>query len=186
MVETGIINGVALQPQSDKLLQLPTPPNTQVMKFEAMMTRSDQAPAVENTTLLQINHGDATNSSDLKNVLLNKIANLDNAYKKAVSGSQDIPKFNEFLAANLDKSSTEVNRTRSYPELPTGSAQHHEARYDSILERSQRYATASLEYQGMVANSLSRSKIFIANFEAITSAVRNLAEGFKTLFRSGG
>ena len=27
MVETGMINGVALQPQSDKLLQLPAPPN---------------------------------------------------------------------------------------------------------------------------------------------------------------
>ena len=74
MVETGMINGVALQPQSDKLLQLPAPPNAQVMKFEAMMTQSDQAPAVENTTLLQVNDSDAANSSDLKNVFLNKIS----------------------------------------------------------------------------------------------------------------
>ncbi|MDX9990350.1 hypothetical protein [Thiothrix unzii] len=186
MVETGMINGVALQPQSDKLLQLPAPPNAQVMKFEAMMTQSDQAPSVENTTLLQVNDSDAANSSDLKNVLLNKIANLDSAYNKVVSGSQDLPKFNEFLAANLDKSSAKVNQTRSYPELPTGSIQDHGARYESIVERSQAYAAVSLEYQGMMANSLSRSKLFMANFQALTSAVRNLAEGFKTLFRSGG
>ena len=184
MVETGMINGVALHPQSDKLLQLPAPPNTQVMKFEAMMTQSDQAPAIENTTLLQVNESDAANSSDLKNVLLNKIANLDSAYNKVVSGSQDVPKFNEFLAANLDKSTT-VNQTRSYPEIPRV-LQDANSHYDSTLEHSRAYAKASLEYQGMIANSVSKSKIFMANFEALTSAVRNLSEGFKTLFRSGG
>lgn len=186
MVETGMINGAIFQSYSDKLLQLPAPPHAQVMKFESMMTQTDQAPAIDNTTLLQLNNSDTTNSSDLKNIFLNKIANLDSAYNKVISGSQDLPKFNEFLEANLDKPATTVNQIRSYPELPTSLTQDNSAYYERILERSQAYATASLTYQGMIANSLSKSKIFMANFEVITSAVRNLAEGFKTLFRSGG
>jgi len=184
MVESGMVSGLVFQPPSNQLLQLPAPSNAQVMKFEAMMTQSDKAQTVENSTLLQTNNSDTGNSSDLKNALLDRIAKMDSAYNKVVSGSQEIPKFHEFLAANMDKSANGVNQVRSYPELPANSVQKQGAKYESLIERSQAYASASLEYQAMLANSLSRSKLFSANFQALTSAVQKLAEGFKTLFRT--
>ncbi|QTR51153.1 hypothetical protein [Candidatus Thiothrix anitrata] len=184
MVESGIVSGLVFQPPNNQLLQLPAPSNAQVMKFEAMMTQSDKAQIIENSTLLQTSNSDTGNSTDLKNVLLDKIAKMDSAYNRVVSGSQEVPKFHEFLTANMDKSSQGVNQVRSYPEVPANSVEDRSTKFERLIERSQAYTSASLEYQAMLANSLSRSKLFSANFQALTSAVQKLAEGFKTLFRT--
>ena len=123
---------------------------------------------------------------DFKQSTIDKMVEMDGSYQKMLSQFSTMPGFNQFAAERLGKVDDNVNKVRSYPEVPDAKGQDWTKSWDKALKSNQDYMAVGLEYQNMLTRWTMSSSFWMSKFNLISAAVNQVSQGFKTLFRTGG
>lgn len=178
--------GNAANPQQT----LPTPNSQDVMRFEHIMNQGLEGDISANSTLsdkpdvplLQLQASPDAQNVDFKQAAVNTISDLDSSYHQMLSQFSTMPNFSQFMSEKLTK--VETNEMRTYPEV--GSANSSANSMDKTVKNTQEYMTAALDYNSNLSRWSMNANMWMSKFTLISSAVNQVSQGFKTLFRTGG
>lgn len=169
---------------------LPSPSAQDVMRFEHILNQGTAGtdaviPATQqDTQLLQLKPTVEPGTTDFKQAAINTISDIDGSYHRMLDQLSNMPKFNEFMAEKLG--SPEKSGMRTYPEVSAERAGDGQKQLQSMVKNSQDYMGATLEYNSMMTRWSMNANMWMGKFSLISSAVNQVAQGFKTLFRTGG
>lgn len=169
---------------------LPSPSMQDVARFENILNQNAPPMAdISNTqansgTLLQLTNPASNNTADFNQAAIKTIESLDNSYHSMLDRFGTMPSFSSFVS---DKSiSADSNSMRTYPEVATGQTNSLQQSSHQHTQDAKSYMTAALEYNGALTKWGMNASIWMSKFSLISSAVNQVSQGFKTLFRTGG
>jgi hypothetical protein len=166
---------------------LPSPSTQGVMRFEQILNQDsalgeNTSVTPANGQLLQLKETDKPETADFKQAAINAIADMDSSYHGMLGQFANMPKFNEYVAEKIGASDSK--QMRSYPDV---SAQSNGGKkLPDMVSSTKDYMSAALEYNGMMTRWTMNSNMWMSKFSLISSAVNQVSQGFKTLFRTGG
>lgn len=174
--------------------QLPSASMQDVKRFENIllnpnmdMDQKSLNVSKADIPILQLKQPDSTQTPvDFKQSTIDKMVEMDSTYQKMLSQFSNMPGFNQFAAERLGKTDDSVSKVRSYPEIAETKNQDWTQGWQDALKNNQDYMAVSLEYQNMLTRWTMNSGFWMSKFNLISSAVNQVAQGFKTLFRTGG
>ena len=169
---------------------LPAPNSQDVMRFEHIMNQGLEGDISANPALLdkpdvpllQLQASPDAQNVDFKQAAVNTISDLDSSYHQMLSQFSTMPNFSQFMSEKLTK--VETNEMRTYPEV--GSANSSANSMDKTVKNTQEYMTAALDYNSNLSRWSMNANMWMSKFTLISSAVNQVSQGFKTLFRTGG
>lgn len=168
---------------------LPAPTTQDVMRFEQIMTQGVGDGAdfavldkVERP-LLQIQSSQQVGKVDFKEAAVNTILDVDGSYHRMLGQFSEMPRFGEYVTAKLPE--VDHRQLRSYPDVGDQRTSAQQP-MDTAVNSMREYMQAALEYNGMMTRWTINSNMWMSKFTLISSAVNQIASGFKTLFRTGG
>lgn len=164
--------------------QLPSASMNDVKRFDDILkygsTDTVNPSAVDNTSILQLQKADTTASGDFKSLLINKAADMDSAYHNLLTRFDNMPRYTDYLAQNSGMNAD----MRTYPNVST------KKDYPQLLQESvnqtQATLSASSDYQRMLTRWGISMNMWSSKMTIVTTAVSQVSQGFKTLFRAAG
>jgi len=173
---SSFVDNALVQPQI-----LPAPLSQNVMRFDSVFSQrksvEDIAPV--NTGILQLKNDDSEFSST--DSLMSKVVDIDDSYQKLMSDFFNKPQFKDFLP---DKVNASQNDMRTYPYVDD--SKDVAAKYMDLSKKNQQYNEAAINYADVITLRNIKSQMWLSNMKIISSAVKQVSEGFKTLFRAAG
>jgi hypothetical protein len=79
-----------------------------------------------------------------------------------------------------------ANEMRTYPEVGNGNPQDWGKQLAASTKATQEYMNAALDYNGMLTHWSMNAQMWMSKFALVSSAVNQVSQGFKTLFRAAG
>lgn len=73
-----------------------------------------------------------------------------------------------------------------HPHCRGDSLNNPQRHFDALLKSTENQMQASLDYQRNLSGWANKSQMWIAGMNVISSAMNQVAQGFKTLFRAAG
>ncbi|WGZ91770.1 MAG: hypothetical protein QJT80_04660 [Candidatus Thiocaldithrix dubininis] len=179
-----------LAPLSQPPLQeLPDASRAQVTKFEDILNidqtefnNIDGIPK-DRTPILQITPEPDAAPNSIHDAVMQKIGKVDGSYQGMLEDLTNMPKYSDSLI-NAD-SIHNSNELRSYPAVGD-SLNNPQRHFDALLKSTENQMQASLDYQRNLSGWANKSQMWIAGMNVISSAMNQVAQGFKTLFRAAG
>jgi hypothetical protein len=179
-----------LAPLSQSPIQeLPDASRAQVTKFEDILNidqtefnNIDGIPK-DRTPVLQVTPEPAAAPNSIHDAVMQKIGKVDGSYQGMLEDLTNMPKFSETL--RNAESQFNNNDMRTYPSVGDGLA-NSKLHFDEVLKTTENQMQASLDYQHNLSSWANKSQMWIAGMNVISSAMNQVAQGFKTLFRAAG
>jgi hypothetical protein len=173
-----LINNFLAKPQL-----LPAPPSQDVMKFDSVFSqrKSLEDVATVDTGILQLKGTDNSNTGNLTDSAMSKIVDIDGSYQKLMSEFFNRPQLKDFLP---DQASAGRNDMRTYPHVD--GSKDVAGRYMELAEKNRQHNEAAIKYADVITLRNIKSQMWFSNMKIISSAVKQVSEGFKTLFRAAG
>jgi hypothetical protein len=188
-MDTGSVLSTLAPLSQSPLQELPDASRAQVTKFEDILNidqtefnNIDGIPK-DRTPILQITPEPDTASGSIHDAIMQKIGKTDSSYQGMLEDLTNMPKYSETLK-NAEHSHNN-NELRSYPAVGD-SANNPRGHFDDILKSTESQMQASLDYQHNLSSWANKSQMWIAGMNVISSAMNQVAQGFKTLFRAAG
>ena len=179
-----------LAPLSQPPIQeLPDLSRAQVTKFEDILNidqtefnNLDGVPK-DRTPILQITPAPDAAPSSIHDAIMQKVGKIDNSYQGMLEDLTNMPKYSETL--HNAESHYNNHELRSYPTVGDSLA-NPQKHFDDVLKSAESQMQASLDYQRNLSGWANKSQMWIAGMNVISSAMNQVAQGFKTLFRAAG
>lgn len=173
------------QPMQD-VLRLDNVVDQKIMVGTGSETRLDAAGAsMRDAPVLQIKEPVTSETPDFKHLMLNKASEMDKSYHNMMTQFSNVPTFNDALA-NVRKAGT-PDQMRTYPEAIGGSnVDHAVAQIKQSAMDTVQTMQASSSYNHMITQWGINSQLWMSKMNVITTAVSQVSQGFKTLFRISG
>lgn len=190
---SSLVNSAALTPPMQGVQSLPMQ-SQQTLRLDSTMTQKlesvgtnglDAAGAsLRDTPVLQLKEPITTDRADFKQMLLNKATEMDQSYHNMMSQFAQMPKFSDALA-EVRKSATGAMRT--YPDTASSNGVDAAVRHikQSAVETTQ-IMQASSTYNQRITQWGINSQLWMTKMNIVTTAVSQVSQGIKTLFRLSG
>ena len=169
--------------------ELPEASYAQVTKFEDVLNidqtefnNIDGVPK-DRTPILQITPEPGTEPKSIHDAIMQKIGKVDGSYQGMLEDLTNMPKFSETL--RNAENNFNANELRTYPAVGDNLA-NPKKHFDEVLKTTENQMQASLDYQHNLSSWANKSQMWIAGMNVISSAMNQVAQGFKTLFRAAG
>ena len=169
--------------------ELPEASYAQVTKFEDVLNidqtefnNIDGVPK-DRTPILQITPEPGTEPKSIHDAIMQKIGKVDGSYQGMLEDLTNMPKFSETL--RNAENNFNANELRTYPAVGDSLA-NPKKHFDEVLKTTENQMQASLDYQHNLSSWANKSQMWIAGMNVISSAMNQVAQGFKTLFRAAG
>lgn len=192
MIETATVASQLNAQDVQGMQKLPASSQQDVMRFEQILrngvlsTDGDKAggagASLRDVPVLKVRSGAEGDSVNMSQSLLNQVANIDESYKGMLSEFAHMPHFEEYMS-QARAVQGDSDTTRSYPEV---SGEKDKSAMDSSIDKMKTLMSAALDYQNGLSRWHTNSQMFIAKLNIIGSAVSQVSQGFKTLFRAAG
>jgi hypothetical protein len=168
---------------------LPSPDLQDVMRFENILNQETIGQdgvnySQKDIPVLQFKDNNASSSVDFKQAALSTIQNMDSSYQQMLGQFSNMPRFSDYLFNNIP--SQAANEMRTYPEVGNGSPQDWEKQLAASTKTTQDYMNAAFDYNGMLTHWSMNAQMWMSKFTLVSSAVTQVSQGFKTLFRAAG
>jgi len=195
MIDGASVLNVLGQGGLSNLQQLPAPPTQDVMRFESILNQGADsgstnfqvagASSAHDTPILQLTGVGNQEASSIKESVMGQVAQIDQSYHSMLNQLGNMPKFNDYLSSvSPSVAHTEM---RTYPDVSgAGNGKGLMDQMSSMLQKNQSITQASLDYEGMLSHWSMNSQMWMTKINVISSAVTQVAQGFKTLFRAAG
>lgn len=181
-----VASAVTVPPQPLDMQTLPMQQQEALHLNGVLEQKLEQAGAsLRDKPVLQVQEPLTSETPDFKQMLLNKVVAMDQGYHAMLNEFAHMPNFSEAVAeARKDAPSTAI---RTYPETTAGSGldQSLAAVKQATLDSAQMLQSSSI-YNRMVAQWGMKNQLWMTNMNIVTSAVSQVAQGFKALFRMSG
>ncbi|MEZ5452172.1 MAG: hypothetical protein R3E93_05030 [Thiothrix sp.] len=180
LVNPAVTNNVLDQQQT-----LPMPALQDVMKFDNLFGQGKSVADVavtEDSSILQLQDIDDDGLTSFSASMMDKISTIDGSYGKLMSDFFNRPKFTDFLP---DKGLGQANEMRTYPHVSPEAKDPAEA-YQSLADKTRQFNTAAIQYTDNMTDWKVRSLAWFSGMKIVSHAVKQVSEGFKTLFRAAG
>lgn len=192
---TTLVNpAMSVKPQDTQTL--PTPPMQDILRLDNVVdqkmlsagaeTRLD-APGASSrdAPVLQLKDPVTSETPDFKRLMMNKAAEMDKSYHNMMTQFSSIPTFNDALA-DVRKAGT-PDQMRTYPEAVGGSKVDQAiAQIKQSAQETVQTMQASSSYNHMITQWGINSQLWMSKMNIVTTAVSQVSQGFKTLFRISG
>jgi hypothetical protein len=168
---------------------LPPPDSQDVMRFEHIFNQGTIGQDGVNylqmdVPILQFKDTGASSSVDFKQAALSAIQNMDGSYQQMLGQFSTMPRFSDYVATNMP--GLAANEMRTYPEVGNGNPQDWGKQLAASTKATQEYMNAALDYNGMLTHWSMNAQMWMSKFALVSSAVNQVSQGFKTLFRAAG
>lgn len=197
MFDVATLVNPAMSVRPQEMQALPTQPMQDVLRLDNVVdqkimvgtgseTGLDAAGvSMRDVPVLQIKEPVTSETADFKHLMLNKASEMDKSYHNMMTQFSNIPTFNDVLA-NVRKTGT-PDQMRTYPEVIGGSkVDHAVAQIKRSAMNSVQIMQASSRYNHMITQWGINSQLWMGKMNIITTAVSQVSQGFKTLFRAAG
>lgn len=168
------------------------PEEEDVLKFqlELIDTNKKLPPifqAIENKSIGEIDHG-----------VMGHIRNADSNYHNILTGMNDLSsevselKFKSFLEKDMEpvavRTETDVDilSDKDFVRTPEDSSDKTTSRARELLDVQGENQTKALEMMHDMTSWTIRTQMYLSNIKIIGTAITQVSQGFKTLFRSSG
>lgn len=178
---------------SPPVQDLPPPETSDVMRFEEVITGqesvSSSVSSANDIPPLQLIGDDTAVSTGetFHDRLLNQVAAMDQSYSDVVTNLVDRPSLSEYFKESGGLLGN--NEVRTYPEVSSEievSSENMAEHFDQLLTSIQDKQEAAVEYQQDMTRWTIGAEMWMTQINVLSSAVNQVAQGFKTLFRAGG
>lgn len=169
---------------------LPSPSMQDVMRFENILNQGASSQAdvaitqTDNGNLLQLAEPADAGTADFRQAAIKTVESMDNSYHSMLDQFGNMPTFQNY--ATEKGVSVDSNTMRTYPEVANNQGDSWHKQSHQSVQDTQSYMTAALEYNGMLTRWGMNANVWMSKFSLISSAVNQVSQGFKTLFRTGG
>ncbi|WP_020560396.1 hypothetical protein [Thiofilum flexile] len=167
---------------------LPPPQSQDVMRFDDLMSGQLDLSSIKSNTndqavLQVVEPNTGVESTSLKDMVINKLANMDDSYSSLLNQLKDRPQFSSYLSdAGVQGSDSSV---RTYPDV--GSVNTTETdNYQTALQDMHKTQEAALNYQKDTTAWTFNAQMWSTTINLASAMVNQVAQGFKTLFRASG
>lgn len=190
MIETQLLAG-SIDNNTSKIQNLPS--QQSIARFDTAMSQTDnsvQAPTIGSISPLSIidpnsklNVDNLDSFNTLGSHLLSEVSTMNQQYSHLLNKSQNGFAFKDYL------DEIRGDDIRSYPAISDGASLNgndHNQRAEALLEKTRENMEVSLAHSRDMADYSKSFNLWMAKASIVASAVKQVAQGFKTLFRAGG
>lgn len=190
---SSLVNATGLTPSMQGVQSLPMQ-SQQTLRLDSTMTQKLESVGVNgldaagsslrDAPVLQVKEPITTERADFQYMLLNKATEMDQSYHDMMSQFSQIPKFSDALA-EVRKSGIGVMRT--YPDTASSTGVDAAVQHikQSAMETVQ-IMQASSTHNQMITKWGINSQLWMTKMNIVTTAVSQVSQGIKTLFRLSG
>lgn len=188
MIESSVLMSVApLSGVGAPMAQtLPPPQSQDVMRFEDVMSGKLDLSTLKSSTndqavLQMVEPTTGVESTSFKDLVINKLSDMDSSYSTILNQLQNHPQFSDYLTQSGAK---DGNSVLTYPDVSSSGGEAND--YQAALQDIQKTQTAALNYQKDTTAWTFNAQMWTTTVNLASAVVNQVAQGFKTLFRASG